>query len=139
MVYLSINCRTVYESCLFQELILRGLKVQRQVAVPIIYKGKVVRDPLIIDILLEDKLIVEVKATEKDCPLYKVQLLTYLRLTSLKLGILINFGKESIKEGISRMYPDKPCTVIFSETESQAAYVAINKCRTDHIPMGKFF
>ena len=93
----------VYESCLCQELILRGLKVQRQVAVPIIYKGKVVRDPLVIDILVENILIVEVKATEKDCPLYKAQLLTYLRLTNLKLGILINFGKESIKEGISRV------------------------------------
>ena len=93
----------VYESCLCQELALRGLKVQRQVAVPVTYKGKVVRDPLVIDILVENKLIVEVKATEKECPLYRVQLLTYLRLTCLKLGILINFGKESIREGISRV------------------------------------
>ena len=93
----------VYESCLCQELALRGLKVQRQVRVPVTYKGEVVRDPLIIDILVEDRLVVEVKATEKECSLYKVQLLTYLRLTGLKLGILINFGKESIKEGISRV------------------------------------
>jgi GxxExxY protein len=50
-----------------------------------------------------NKLIVEVKATEKDSPLYKAQLLTYLRLTGLKLGLLINFGKESVKEGISRV------------------------------------
>ena len=67
------------------------------------YKGEVIRDPLIIDILIEDKIIIEVKATEVDTPLYKAQLLTYLRLTGLKLGILINFGKESIKEGISRV------------------------------------
>lgn len=93
----------VYESCLCKELTLRGLKVQRQVPVPVIYKGEVIRDPLIIDILVENKLIVEVKATEKECSLYKVQLLTYLRLTGLKLGLLINFGKESIKEGISRV------------------------------------
>ena len=76
---------------------------RKQVAVPVKYKGKVVTDPLVIDILVENILIVEVKATEKDCPLYKAQLLTYLRLTNLKLGILINFGKESIKEGISRV------------------------------------
>jgi GxxExxY protein len=93
----------VYESCLCRELALRGLKVLRQVSVPVTYKGETVREPLIIDILVEDKLIIEVKATEKDSPLYKVQLLTYLRLTGLKLGILINFGKESIKEGISRV------------------------------------
>ena len=93
----------VYESCLCRELVLRGLKVQRQIAVPVIYKEEVVREPLIIDILVENKLIVEVKATEKESPLYKVQLLTYLRLTGLKLGLLINFGKESVKEGISRV------------------------------------
>jgi len=93
----------VYESCLCQELALRGLKVQRQVAVPVTYKGTAVRDPLFIDILIEDKLVVEVKATERECPIHKVQLLTYLRLTGMKLGLLINFGQERIKEGISRI------------------------------------
>ena len=67
------------------------------------YKGEIIRAPLIIDILVEEKIIIEVKAKEIDNPLYKAQLLTYLRLTGLKLGILINFGKESIKEGISRV------------------------------------
>jgi len=93
----------LYESCLCQELILRGLKVQRQIPVPVTYKGKIIREPLVVDILVEDKIIIEVKATEIDNPLYKAQLLTYLRLTGLKLGILINCGKESIKEGISRV------------------------------------
>jgi GxxExxY protein len=93
----------VYESCLCQELLLQKLIVQRQVQVPVIYKGVSVRDPLNIDILINNRLIVEVKATEKDSPLYKAQLLTYLRLTGLKLGLLINFGKESVKEGISRV------------------------------------
>ena len=93
----------IYESCLCQELILRGLKVQRQIPVPVTYKGEIIRAPLLIDILVEEKIIIEVKATEIDNPLYKAQLLTYLRLTGLKLGILINFGKESIKEGISRV------------------------------------
>ena len=93
----------IYESCLCQELILRVLKVQRQVPVSVKYKGEIIRDPLLIDILVEGKIIIEVKATEIDNQLYKAQLLTYLRLTGLKLGILIKFGKESIKEGISRV------------------------------------
>jgi len=79
------------------------LKVQRQIPIPVTYKGEIIRAPLIIDILVEEKIIIEVKAKEIDNPLYKAQLLTYLRLTGLKLGILINFGKESIKEGISRV------------------------------------
>jgi GxxExxY protein len=93
----------VYESCLYHELRLMGLKVERQVRVPVTYKGAEVREPLIIDLLVENKLIIEVKATEKDSPIHKVQLLTYLRLTGKKLGLLINFGRESVKEGISRI------------------------------------
>ena len=93
----------VYESCLYHELKLRGLKVERQVRVPVSYKGEEVREPLIIDLLVEDKLIIEVKATEKDSSIHEVQLLTYLRLTGKKLGLLINFGRKSAKEGIRRV------------------------------------
>ena len=93
----------VYESCLYRELKLSGLKVERQVRVPVTYKGEEVREPLVIDLFVEDKLIIEVKATEKDSPIYEVQLLTYLRLTGKKLGLLINFGRKSVKEGISRV------------------------------------
>jgi GxxExxY protein len=84
----------VYESCLCQELLLRGLKVERQLAVPVSYKGTTVREPLYIDILVQGLVIVEVKAVEKLHPIYQVQLLTYLRLTGRKLGLLINFGQE---------------------------------------------
>lgn len=94
---------SVYESCLCQELTLRGLSVKRQVAVPVSYKGSQVRDPLYIDILVQDKVIVEVKATEKEHSIHEVQLLTYLRLSNLKLGLLINFGQKYVKEGISRV------------------------------------
>ena len=62
-----------------------------------------VREPLYLDILVENKLIIEVKAIEKENPIHKVQLLTYLRLTGIKLGLLINFAHERIKEGISRV------------------------------------
>ena len=93
----------VYESCLCHELVLRGLQAQRQLAVPVNYKGSAVRDPLYIDILVENKVIVEIKATEKEHPIHQVQLLTYLRLTGMKLGLLINFGQESVKRGLSRV------------------------------------
>jgi GxxExxY protein len=93
----------VYESCFCHELGLRGLKTERQLAVPVIYKNSVVREPLYIDILVEGIVIVEVKATEKLHPIYEVQLLTYLRLTGRKLGLLINFGQQYVKDGITRV------------------------------------
>ena len=62
-----------------------------------------IRDPLLIDILVEDRLVVEVKATEKDHPIHQVQLLTYLRLKGLRLGLVINFGSQHVKGGIKRV------------------------------------
>jgi GxxExxY protein len=96
----------VYESCLCHELALRGFKTERQLAVPVIYKNSVVREPLYIDILVEGIVIVEVKATEKLHPIYEVQLLTYLRLTGKKLGLLVNFGQQYVKDGITRVVND---------------------------------
>lgn len=93
----------VYESCLCQELQLRGLKVERQLPVPVNYKGVSVRDPLYLDILVHDLVIIEVKAVEKLHPIHEVQLLTYLRLTERKLGLLINFGQQYVKHGITRV------------------------------------
>ena len=93
----------VYEGCLCHELMLRGLQVQRQLAVPVHYKGTAVKDPLYIDILVQDKVIVEVKATEQKQVIHQAQLLTYLRLTGRRLGLLINFGQEYVKDGISRV------------------------------------
>lgn len=93
----------VYESCFCHELALRGLKTERQLAVPVIYKNSVVREPLYIDILVEGLVIIEVKATEKLHPIYEIQLLTYLRLTGKKLGLLINFGQQYVKDGITRV------------------------------------
>lgn len=81
----------------------QGLKVERQLAVPVSYKGTAVRDPLYIDILVQDIVIVEVKAVEKLHPIHQVQLLTYLRLTGRKLGLLVNFGQEYVKDGVTRV------------------------------------
>jgi GxxExxY protein len=68
-----------------------------------VYKGIIIREPFILDMLVENKIIIEVKAVEKEIEIHKAQLLTYLRLTNIKLGLLINLGRSSIKEGIHRV------------------------------------
>jgi GxxExxY protein len=93
----------VYEECLCHELSLRGLQVKRQVKVPVVYKGRSVRQPLSLDIIVEDKVIVEVKATERYNAIYESQLLTYLRLTVLKLGLVMNFGEGRVSDGVHRV------------------------------------
>jgi GxxExxY protein len=99
----------IYETALCHELSLRGLQSQRQLPIPVVYKGVTVREPLYLDILVEKQLIIEVKAYEKDYPFYQAQLLTYLRMTGIKEGLLINFGKEALKEGIRRVF-NQPTT-----------------------------
>lgn len=94
---------SIYESALCHELTLRGLQIQTQLLVPVKYKNAVVTDPLCLDILLENKVIIEIKATEKEHVIHQVQLLTYLRLTGIKLGLLINFGQKCVKDGICRV------------------------------------
>lgn len=94
---------SIYESALCHELTLRGLRFERQRPLQVMYKDVVIREPLVIDILVENKLIIEVKSTEKNHSIYETQLLTYLRLTGLKLGLLINFGIPYVKDGISRV------------------------------------
>ena len=93
----------IYESALCRELFLQGLRVQTQVPIDVNYKGVKIRDPLFLDILVNDSIIVEVKATEKENPIHEVQLLTYLRLTGLRLGLVVNFGSKHLKDGISRV------------------------------------
>jgi GxxExxY protein len=100
---------TVYESALCHELSLRGLYTQRQVPIPVKYKAAEVREPLFLDILVENKLIIEVKATSKDLPWYQIQLLTYLRLTGKEKGLLINFGKPRLSEGICHLVNCPEC------------------------------
>ena len=97
----------IYESALCHELALRGLHYKRQVPIPVLYKGVTIREPLYLDILIENKMIVEVKATEKDYPYYQAQLFTHLRMTGVKVGLLINFGKTHIKDGVSHIVNDR--------------------------------
>lgn len=95
---------TIYETALCKELALRGIHTSRQVPIPVTYKNECVREPLFLDILVEKQVIIEVKATGKDFSIYQVQLLTYLRLAGLKSGVLINFGKADLQEGILRLF-----------------------------------
>lgn len=92
-----------YEAALAYELELRGLKVETQKPVPVIYKGKVIGEPYRLDMLVEGKVVVECKATEKNNPVFAAQVLTYLRLANLRLGIVINFGQARIKDGWERV------------------------------------
>ena len=94
---------SVYEGALTSELRRNGLSVETQVSVPVVYKGEVVGDPMRIDMLVEGKLIIECKATTQYNDIFEVQLLTYLRLTEKKLGLVINFGERRVKDGIHRV------------------------------------
>jgi GxxExxY protein len=94
---------SVYEEALVWELQQRGLEVRRQVSLPIPYKGCVLASPLRIDLIVGGLVIVESKAVTQYNDIFAAQTLTYLRLTGLKLGLVINFGERVVKNGIHRV------------------------------------
>jgi GxxExxY protein len=94
---------SVYERCLAYELAHRGLNIETQVALDIVYEELRIENGLRIDLLVEDCIIIEVESVEKTSDLHKAQLLTYLRLANLRLGFLINFNVPLIKDGITRV------------------------------------
>lgn len=94
---------SVYEEALAYELTQRGLSVERQKAVPIVYKNQLLATPLRLDLLVDGKVIVECKATTDYNDIFEVQMLTYLRLTGLKLGLVINFGAKRVVDGYKRV------------------------------------
>lgn len=93
---------TVYEVTLARKLEKRGLSVQRQVPISIEYDGQKFEEGFRADLIVEGKVIAELKSVEKAHPAHKKQLLTYLRLTGMKLGYLLNFGEALMKDGITR-------------------------------------
>ena len=93
---------SVYEICLVEELKERGLTVERQVKLPVVYKDKILQKEFIIDILVEKCVIIELKAVEMLLPVHEVQTLTYMKLADMRLGYLINFNVPLIKQGIKR-------------------------------------
>jgi len=94
---------SVYEEALCWEIQQRGLKAARQVALPILYKGQELATPLRLDLVVEDLVIVECKALADYNSIAEVQLLTYLKLSDLKLGLVINFGEKLVQNGIKRV------------------------------------
>lgn len=94
---------SVYEEALVEELTRRGLKVERQLQVPILYKGKRLDNPLRLDLKVNGLVLVDNKAVTDWNPIFEAQMLTYLRLTGLKLGLVINFGEQYVKNGIHRV------------------------------------
>ncbi len=93
---------SVYEACMEEELMLRGFDVKKQVRVPIVYKGKKLEKEFFMDLLVNDVLVIELKAVETILPVHEVQLVTYLKLSNKRLGLLLNFNVAILKEGISR-------------------------------------
>ena len=93
----------VYEESLAYELSLRGLRVSRQLEVPISYKGVLLASPLRLDLLVNDLVIVDCKAVSQYNPIFASQVLTYLRLTDKRLGLVINFGERRVVDGIHRV------------------------------------
>ena len=97
---------SVYEVLLAESLKDAGLNARRQVTVPKKYNGVVVDNAFKIDLLVEDRLIIELKSVERSQPVHAKQLLTYLRLMNLPLGLLMNFGMPTFKEGLKRVAND---------------------------------
>ncbi|KJF43210.1 GxxExxY protein [Draconibacterium sediminis] len=94
---------SVYEEILYLELKSQGLKVERQKPVQVVWKDQIVGEGFRSDLIVENRVIVELKSVEAVAPVHKKQLLTYLKLTDLKLGLLINFNETLIKNGITRI------------------------------------
>jgi len=94
---------TVYEVVLSHVLQERGLRVERQVPIPITFHGIRFEEGFRADMIVEGKVVLELKSVEKTMPAHKKQVLTYLRLTGMKLGYLLNFGEGLMKDGISRI------------------------------------
>jgi GxxExxY protein len=94
---------SAYETCLVHELGKRGLDVKRQVALPLIYDGIKLDADYRLDLLIHDRIIVELKSVDKFLPIHTAQLLSYLKLSGLKLGYLLNFNVVHMRDGIKRI------------------------------------
>ena len=102
---------SAYEACLAFELVERGLKVEQQKPLPVVYRDVRLDCGYRLDLLVEEKVIVEIKAVDRLAPIHQAQLLSYLKLSGCKVGLLINFNVKVLKDGIRRVvnsFPDSP-------------------------------
>lgn len=97
----------VYEACLAHEISKSGLEVKRQIDLPIVYDGIIFNECLRLDLLVEDSIIIEIKAVEQTNPVWNAQIISHLKLTNNPLGFLINFNVPLIKNGIKRFINTK--------------------------------
>lgn len=93
---------SVYETCLVKVLLENGLKIQSQIKIPIIFRKETLDKHFILDILVNEVLVLEIKSIEKIMPIHETQLVTHLKLAGKKLGLLINFNEDLLKNGIRR-------------------------------------
>lgn len=93
---------SIYRACLEEELLQRGISSRREVPIEVRYKGRVLRTSYRADLVVDDKILLELKAVEELQPLHEAQLLTYLRLTRLRVGLLVNFNVRVLRDGIRR-------------------------------------
>lgn len=94
---------SVYEHCLEHELLHRGVPVRRQVPVPVSYRGEKLEAGYRLDLVVDGRVVAEIKAIEAIAPIHEAQLLTYLRLSGIRLGFLLNFNTVLLKHGLKRM------------------------------------
>ena len=94
---------SIYEACLAHELTKHGMTVRRQVAVPVYYDGLELESGLRLDLLVNDRVVVELKCVDRFAPIHTAQLLSYLKLTHCRLGYLLNFNVVHLREGIKRL------------------------------------
>jgi len=98
----------IYELCLIEEMISERLQHQRQVEIPVCYRGKTIDASLRLDLLVEKCVVVELKAVENILPIHQAQLITYLKLTGYPVGLLVNFNVNMIQQGIKRVVLSGP-------------------------------
>lgn len=94
---------SVYEECLARELFLRGLNFQRQVQIPLIFKNVHLDSKLIVDLLVEDKVVVEIKSVQSILPIHTAQTKTYLKLSEKRVGLIFNFNTGKLMDGFQRV------------------------------------
>ena len=93
---------SVYQYCLIEELSKRGLSVESELELPLVYKGKEIGKTFRIDLLVEDDIVIELKSVEELKPIHEVQLVTYLKLTNKPIGLLMNFNVPLLTKGVKR-------------------------------------
>ncbi len=112
---------SAYEECLPRELSLRGLRFQRQKPIPVVYKDVKLDCGYRMDLLVEDRVVVELKAVEAIAPVHEAVVLTYLRLSGCRIGLLLNFNVAVLKEGVRRFLFDHERYAERPNTEAQRA------------------